>query len=205
MRAWQINSGDGVAALELADVVAPEPGPGEVLIDVQASSINYRDLTTIEDPITRKLAFPTVPNSDGAGVVAAVGDGVTEFAPGDAVTSCFFADWVNACQAVKAAQGSVAASRALRWEGVWMTPSAGNTTCSASTPWRAPPNADAIAPGEISPLTQSAKKQLVTASPGANSVTPAPTAATTPAPSEFGTVGNTSLRVIGSSIVVRSR
>ena len=64
MRAWQINSGDGVAALELADVVAPEPGPGEVLIDVQASSINYRDLTTIEDPITRKLAFPTASDFD---------------------------------------------------------------------------------------------------------------------------------------------
>ncbi len=151
MRAWQINSGDGVAALELADVVAPEPGPGEVLIDVQASSINYRDLTTIEDPITRKLVFPTVPNSDGAGVVAAVGAGVTEFAPGDAVTSCFFADWVSgeispgamASALGGARQGVLAEQVVLPADGVIHTPShlnareAATLPCAALTAWHA--------------------------------------------------------------------
>ena len=93
MRAWQIVSDGGVDALHLAEVETPEPGPGEVRVRMRANSINYRDLTTIEDPVPRKLPFPTVPNSDGAGDVVAVGPGVTEVAVGDRITSCFFADW----------------------------------------------------------------------------------------------------------------
>ena len=61
MRAWEIISGDGVDALNLAERPTPEPRPGEVRVRIAANSINYRDLSTIEDPITRKLPFPTVP------------------------------------------------------------------------------------------------------------------------------------------------
>ena len=89
MRAWQIVSGGGVDALELTERPAPEPGPGQVAIKVHASSINYRDLTTIEDPISRGLPLPTVPNSDAAGVVTAVGPGVTSVAVGDHVSMSF--------------------------------------------------------------------------------------------------------------------
>ena len=56
---------------------------------MNANSINYRDLITIEGAGARKLPFPTVPNSDGAGVITAVGEGV-KLKEGDRVTSCFF-------------------------------------------------------------------------------------------------------------------
>ncbi|MEM7057514.1 MAG: NAD(P)-dependent alcohol dehydrogenase [Pseudomonadota bacterium] len=93
MRAWQIVGDGGVDGLHLAEVDTPDPGPGEVRVAMRANSINYRDLTTIEDPVSRGLPYPTVPNSDGAGDVVAVGPGVTEVKVGDRVTSCFFADW----------------------------------------------------------------------------------------------------------------
>ena len=76
MKAWEITSAGGIDALELNDRPTPEPGPGQVLVRVGASAINYRDLSTIRDPEARNLPYPTVPNSDCAGVVAAVGDGV---------------------------------------------------------------------------------------------------------------------------------
>ena len=93
MRAWEIVSDSGVDALALNNRPMPEPGPGQVLIKVQASSVNYRDLSTIEDPVSRKLPYPTIPNSDAAGEVVAVGDGVDDITVGNRVMSCFFQDW----------------------------------------------------------------------------------------------------------------
>ncbi len=93
MKAWEIVSAGGIDALHLADRTSPQPGPGEVKVRITASSLNYRDLVTVEDPEGRRLPYPRIPNSDGAGEVVAVGDGVRRFAPGDRVTSCFFADW----------------------------------------------------------------------------------------------------------------
>ena len=54
----------------------PRPGPGEVLVRVRASSLNYRDLMTVLDPEPGH-PYPRIPNSDGAGEVLAVGAGVT--------------------------------------------------------------------------------------------------------------------------------
>jgi NADPH:quinone reductase-like Zn-dependent oxidoreductase len=93
MRAWEICSADGVDALRLGERETPPAGPGEVLVRVRASAINYRDLATIEDPVSRALPYPRVPNSDAAGEVVAVGAGVTRFAPGDRVASTFFRHW----------------------------------------------------------------------------------------------------------------
>ena len=93
MKAWEIISADGIDALELNQRPTPEPGPGQVRVRVGASSINYRDLSTIRDPEGRNLPYPTVPNSDCAGVVAAIGDGVTQIRAGNQVMGCFFQDW----------------------------------------------------------------------------------------------------------------
>jgi len=93
MRAYEIVSDGGVDALALSQRQALEPGKGEILVAVRASAINYRDLSTIEDPVPRGIAFPRIPNSDGAGEVIAVGAGVTRFKTGDRVAGCFFQDW----------------------------------------------------------------------------------------------------------------
>lgn len=93
MKAYEIVSGDGIDALKLADHPSPEPGHGEVLVRMRASSLNYRDLLTVSDPVARGLPFPRIPNSDGAGEVIGVGPGVTRFKVGDRVASCFFQRW----------------------------------------------------------------------------------------------------------------
>jgi len=93
MRAYEIVTDGGVDALALNERQSPQPGKGEILVDVRASSINYRDLATIEDPVSRGIAYPRIPNSDGAGEVIAVGAGVSEFKSGDRVAGCFFQNW----------------------------------------------------------------------------------------------------------------
>ncbi len=93
MRAYEIVSDGGVDALALNQRQSPQPGPGEILVGLRASSINYRDLSTIEDPIVRGIEFPRIPNSDGAGEVIGVGAGVSRFKTGDRVAGCFFQNW----------------------------------------------------------------------------------------------------------------
>ncbi|MBT3305303.1 MAG: NAD(P)-dependent alcohol dehydrogenase, partial [Alphaproteobacteria bacterium] len=93
MKAWEITSAGGIDALERNERPTPDLKPGQILIRVGASSINYRDLSTIRDPEARKLAYPTIPNSDCAGVVTAVGEGVVGASEGDRVMGCFFQDW----------------------------------------------------------------------------------------------------------------
>ena len=93
MRAYEIVSDGGVDALALNSRPTPQPGPGEILVRMRASAINYRDLSTIEDTVARAIAYPRIPNSDGAGEVSEVGAGVTRFAVGDRVAGCFFQNW----------------------------------------------------------------------------------------------------------------
>ena len=93
MKAWRIENDGGIDALKLTDVDIGDPGPGEVRFRVKASSINRRDFNTVRAPSARNTPLPRIPNSDAAGEVVAVGDGVREFKPGDRVASCFFKRW----------------------------------------------------------------------------------------------------------------
>lgn len=95
MRAWRLPAGsDGFDKLMLEELPDPTPGPGEVLIQVMACSINYRDFAVAAGKyFGGALKAPAVPLSDGAGVVAAVGPGVTHFKEGDRVQSSFFTTW----------------------------------------------------------------------------------------------------------------
>ncbi|WP_409568129.1 zinc-dependent alcohol dehydrogenase family protein [Methylobacterium sp. E-066] len=94
MRRWDM-SGLGRASLQLKTVPVPEPGPGQVLVKAAAAALNYRDTLVIEHGMGLALAFPFTPASDLAGTVAAIGDGVTRFRPGDRVITTFFPDWVD--------------------------------------------------------------------------------------------------------------
>ena len=93
MKAYEILGAGGVDALSMSERSEPNPGRGEVKIRIHASSINYRDLVTIEDPIARKLSLPCDPNSDGVGEVVELGAGVTRVKRGDRVMGCFFQRW----------------------------------------------------------------------------------------------------------------
>ncbi len=108
MRAYEIVSDGGVDALALNDRQSPQPGTDEILVSLRASSINYRDLSTIEDPIPRGIEFPRIPNSDGAGEVIGVGAGVSRFKIGDRVAGCFFQNWSDgrvSAEAIASAMG----------------------------------------------------------------------------------------------------
>ncbi len=97
MRAWRLPAGsDGYDKLALEELPDPTPGPGEVLIAPKAWSINYRDFAVASGKyFGGVLKQPTIPLSDGAGEVLAVGEGVTAFKPGDRVAGAFFTDWVD--------------------------------------------------------------------------------------------------------------
>ena len=85
---------DGFDKLYLEERPDPAPGPGEVLIQMQAWSINYRDFAVAAGKyFGGALKQPSIPLSDGAGVVAAVGPGVTRFKEGDRVQGAFFTAW----------------------------------------------------------------------------------------------------------------
>ena len=69
--------------VELVDIVIPDPGPGEVVVDVQACGVCHTDLTYREGGINDD--YPFLLGHEAAGVVEAVGEGVTAVAPGDFV------------------------------------------------------------------------------------------------------------------------
>jgi len=91
MKVFEVLAGSSsIEGLQAAERPTPVPRTGEVLVRMQAASLNFRDLAIVRGkyiggPVTRD----TIPLSDGAGVVEAVGDGVTGLAVGDRVTATF--------------------------------------------------------------------------------------------------------------------
>ncbi|MEV6491329.1 NADP-dependent oxidoreductase [Actinoplanes sp. NPDC051633] len=83
---------------EVTEVAAPQPGAGEVLVKVQASSVNGFDLSVAGGHVVGMMEhrFPVVLGKDFAGTVEAIGDGVTRFSVGDrvfgVVTKAFLGD-----------------------------------------------------------------------------------------------------------------
>lgn len=85
----------GLENLCINDVAVPEPGPGEIRVSMKAWSLNYRDLLVVTGAYNPRLPLPQAPLSDGAGVVSAVGEGVTDVAVGDRVVSHFVSGWID--------------------------------------------------------------------------------------------------------------
>ena len=67
----------------LTEVPKPAPKPGEVLLEIHATAVNFVDLIMMSGKYQFKPALPFIPGKLPAGVVAAVGAGVTQFKPGD--------------------------------------------------------------------------------------------------------------------------
>jgi NADPH:quinone reductase-like Zn-dependent oxidoreductase len=94
MKGIRLRSPGGLDRLELVDMPEPgDPGPGEVRVRLHASSLNYHDYGVVSGRMP--MQDGRIPMSDGAGVVEAVGEGVTEFKAGDPVVSCFFPGWLE--------------------------------------------------------------------------------------------------------------
>ncbi|RJX27373.1 MAG: NAD(P)-dependent alcohol dehydrogenase [Desulfurivibrio sp.] len=94
MKGIKLKGSRGLERLALVEMDEPDaPREGEILVRLHASSLNYHDylvaLGTIPTP------DGLIPLTDGAGIVEEIGEGVSEFAVGDHVVSCFFPEWQN--------------------------------------------------------------------------------------------------------------
>ena len=83
------------APLELEEVAIDDPAPGEVLVKTAASGICHSDLTVIEAGLP--YPPPAVLGHEPSGVVEAIGEGVTDFVPGDHVIGCL-SSWCGSCK-----------------------------------------------------------------------------------------------------------
>ena len=91
MQAIQLKQPGGLDNLAAVDLDARDPGPGEIRVRNHASSLNFHDYAVVIGMIP--VDDKRIPMSDGAGVVEAVGEGVTGFSVGDHVMSVFFPNW----------------------------------------------------------------------------------------------------------------
>jgi NADPH:quinone reductase-like Zn-dependent oxidoreductase len=92
MRIWEVQNAFGIDNLKLVDKPEPKPGHGQIVVAMKAASLNYRDLLTVK---MGGAPLPLIPFSDGAGVVEAVGSGVTRVKVGDRVCPTFFQSWTE--------------------------------------------------------------------------------------------------------------
>ncbi len=92
MRAWELRAFD-IASLALADRTAPAPGVGEVLVDIAAVTLNFRDLAIAAGVYAPSQRLPMIPASDAVGTVSAIGAGMTRWKVGDRVIGCYMQTW----------------------------------------------------------------------------------------------------------------
>ena len=152
MKCYVIPKPAGIDSLTLVDRAEPKPGPRQVLVRVKATSLNYRDLITVEGQYARAAPKPDlIPLSDGAGEVVAVGPGVSRLKAGDRVAGCFMQKWVGgeidtAAQASAmggAIDGMLAEYAVLEEDGAVLLPKhlsyeeGATLPCAAVTAWHA--------------------------------------------------------------------
>jgi NADPH:quinone reductase-like Zn-dependent oxidoreductase len=95
MQVYEIANGFGFENLRRAERPDPKAGPGQVVVKVRAASLNYRDLLVVKGAYNPKMPLPRVPLSDAAGVVEAVGPGVTRVKVGQRVAGIFMQNWLD--------------------------------------------------------------------------------------------------------------
>ncbi|MGD1212471.1 MAG: NAD(P)-dependent alcohol dehydrogenase [Candidatus Acidiferrales bacterium] len=127
----------------------PKPGPSDVVVRLRAASLNYRDHAIITGKYRYNLDHHTIPCSDGAGEVVAVGAAVTRFKPGDRVIPTFFQVWIDGAPPKNRAalgaplDGTLAEYLALHEDGWVAAPKslsfeeAATLTCAGPTAWNA--------------------------------------------------------------------
>ena len=85
MHAWLCENPVGVEALTWKELPTPVPQAGQVLIRIEAASLNFPDLLIVQNKYQMKPDLPFVPGSEYAGVIEAVGEGVTHLKVGQSV------------------------------------------------------------------------------------------------------------------------
>lgn len=87
MQAWICDNPTGVDALTWQTLPMPEPGPGQVLVAIEAASLNFPDVLIVQNKYQIKPPLPFVPGAEFAGTVTAVGEGVIHLRVGSKVAA----------------------------------------------------------------------------------------------------------------------
>ena len=149
MQAMRLGSPGGLDKLAVAEIQPTAPGPGQIQVEVKASSLNFHDYAVVAGLLP--VADGRIPMSDGAGIVTAVGEGVGDFAVGDRVLSCFFPNWQDGLPAFEKllgvpgdhADGFAAGTVTRAAQGFTRMPAnldfeaAATLGCAGLTAWRA--------------------------------------------------------------------
>ena len=149
MQAMRLGSPGGLDKLAVTDIQPTAPGPGQIQVEVKASSLNFHDYAVVAGLLP--VADGRIPMSDGAGIVTAVGEGVGDFAVGDRVLSCFFPNWQDGLPAFEKllgvpgdhADGFAAGTVTRAAQGFTRMPAnldfeaAATLGCAGLTAWRA--------------------------------------------------------------------
>ena len=85
MKALLCKAWGGPETLVLEELPSPQPGPGEVVVDVKAAGVNFPDVLIIQNKYQLKPPLPFAPGAELAGVIKEIGAGVTGFKAGDRV------------------------------------------------------------------------------------------------------------------------
>jgi len=94
MKAIRLKGSGGLERLTVVEMDEPgDPQEGEIRVRLHASSLNYHDYLVALGKIP--TADGLIPLTDEAGIVVRIGEGVSKFAVGDHVVSCFFPEWQN--------------------------------------------------------------------------------------------------------------
>jgi NADPH:quinone reductase-like Zn-dependent oxidoreductase len=162
MKAFELQDFGGIDSLKLVERDRPTAGPGEIVIQMKAASLNYRDLITVQGGYGSTVKAPLVPLSDGCGEVVEVGDGVHKWLVGDRVAPCFFSDWVSGPVALEGLISSLGGARdgaaqefmCLKEHSVVRAPDhmsdeeVATLPCAALTAWRGLIVEGSLKPGE---------------------------------------------------------
>ncbi len=160
MKSWTIPA-FGIDKLEQHESTIPEPAAGEVVMQVRACSLNYRDLKIVQGTYNPKLRLPRVPLSDGAGVVHSVGEGVEGYKVGDRIAGIFMQQWQEGLPSAEKYRGALGGDIdgmatqyiALHQTGIVPIPEylsfaqAATLPCAAVTAWTALHKAGGITSG----------------------------------------------------------
>jgi len=161
MKVAAVKAPGGLDKILIETRAEPVAGPGQILVRVRASSLNFHDFAVVAGMIP--AADGRIPMSDGAGEVVAVGDGVTAFKVGDQVLSLFFPNWPTGGPALERLLGvpgdhvdgfaaeyvAMPASAFTRLPKGWSLTQAATLPCAALTAWRALMVEARIKPGDI--------------------------------------------------------
>ena len=85
MKAILFHQHGNTDVLEYGDFPTPEPGPGQVLVRLKAAALNHLDIWVRNGWPGLKLQYPHIPGADGAGEVAALGEGISRWSVGERV------------------------------------------------------------------------------------------------------------------------